>query len=125
MTGTGSPGMTCMLAPHCDPRQARCLQCYATQRSRRARRAPRRVYCGRAYAGHAAAVTRRLSVRHCRSEGSQMDIAIGVGVLVVAVLLGIFALVDLRGLKRWNQTPRETLNDVLERERANKWSRPF
>ena len=30
-----------------------------------------------------------------------MDIAIGVGVLIVAVLLGVFALVNLRGLKRW------------------------
>jgi hypothetical protein len=54
-----------------------------------------------------------------------VDIAIGVGVLVVFVLLGVFALVDLRSLKRWNQTPRETLNDVLERERSNKHGRPF
>jgi hypothetical protein len=66
-----------------------------------------------------------LGVSNRRPEGNQLDIAIGVGVLVVAALLGVFALVDLSGLKRWNQPPRETLNDVLERERANKHGRPF
>lgn len=54
-----------------------------------------------------------------------MDIVIGLGVLLICLILGLFALLNTRALARWNQTPRETLNDVLERERANTWGRPF
>jgi hypothetical protein len=54
-----------------------------------------------------------------------MDILIGMGVILIAVALAVFALLNRNGNERWNQTPDQTLNDVLERERMNKWGRPF